>query len=328
MSDQTGQAVDAPAVPTDAGLPKPSRPVPAGSRSRLMPATITGLIVLAACGLGYAAWQAYLGAPWTRDGTVRVYVVTLAPEVSGRVTMLPVADNQFVRKGDLVMGIEKRDYEIAEKLAEARVAQAKADYDNKQVEAQRRAKLSDLAATPEERESYAAVAAVADAVYQEGQANLDRARLDLERTELRSPVNGWITNLTTRLGDYTATGQRALSLVDADSFWVDGYFEETKIAPIKPGDPAKIWLLGYRQVLEGHVDSIARGIVVSNAQPGSSGLAAVNPVFTWVRLAQRVPVRVHIDRIPPGTQLVAGMTATVEIDPKPGPEGSQGAQAP
>ena len=130
-------------------------------------------------------------------------------------------------------------------------------------------------------------------------------------------MNGWVTNLTTQLGDYAVTGQRALTLVDADSFWVDGYFEETKVAPIKPGDPAKVWLLGYRQVLDGHVDSIARGIVVGNAQPGSSGLAVVNPVFTWVRLAQRVPVRVHIDRMPPGVQLVAGMTATVEIDPRP-----------
>jgi multidrug resistance efflux pump len=108
-------------------------------------------------------------------------------------------------------------------------------------------------------------------------------------------VNGWVTNLLLRQGDYTTTGQTALSLVDADSFWVDGYFEETALKLIHEGDPAKIWLLGYREVLSGHVDSVARGIVVSNVTPGKSGLATVNPIFTWVRLAQRVPVRMHID---------------------------------
>ena len=144
-----------------------------------------------------------------------------------------------------------------------------------------------------------------------------KAKINLERTEIRATVNGWITNLLLQQGDYASTGQNSLSVVNADSFWVDGYFEETNIAPIKEGDPARIWLLGYRQVVDGHVDSIARGIVVSNATAGQSGLATVNPIFTWVRLAQRVPIRVHIDRVPPDVRLVAGMTATVEIDPRP-----------
>ena len=293
-----------------------------GYRLRIVPILLTLVVVAAACGLTYAMWQSYVGAPWTRDGSVRVYVVTLAPEVSGQVVALPITDNQLVHKGDLLMTIDKRDYDIAVKLADANVAQAKADYENKQVEAKRRAQLTDLATTPEERESYAATSQIAYAVYQQALANLDKAKLNLERTEVHATVNGWITNLATQLGDYAATGQRALSLVDADSFWVDGYFEETKIAPIREGDPAKIWLLGYKQVLAGHVDSLARGIVVGNAQAGASGLANVNPVFTWVRLAQRVPVRIHIDQVPTDVRLVAGMTATVEVDPRPAGSGT------
>ena len=153
------------------------------------------------------------------------------------------------------------------------------------------------------------------AVLEQQKANLDRAKLNLERTEIRSPVNGWVTNLLLRQGDYVTTGQMAMSLVDADSFWVDGYFEETALKLIHEGQPARIWLLGYREMLQGRVNSVARGIVVSNATPGKSGLASVNPIFTWVRLAQRVPVRIHIDDIPPDVRLVIGMTATVEIEP-------------
>jgi multidrug resistance efflux pump len=139
--------------------------------------------------------------------------------------------------------------------------------------------------------------------------------LTLERAEIRAPVTGWVTNLLARQGDYATAGQTAMSIVDSDSFWVDGYFEETALRRIAVGDPAKIWLLGYGKVLQGKVDSVARGIVVSNAMPGKSGLASVNPVFTWVRLAQRIPVRIEIDQIPQDVRLVIGMTATIEIEP-------------
>jgi len=206
-------------------------------------------------------------------------------------------------------------------LSQAAVDQAEADFQNKQSQAARRLQLTDLATTPEQKEQYVSTARMAQATIEQQKANLDRAKINLERTEIRSPVNGWVTNLLLQQGDYANTGQTSLSLVNADSYWVDGYFEETTIAPIREGDPARIWLLGYRQVIDGHVDSIARGIVVSNATPGQSGLATVNPIFTWVRLAQRVPVRVRIDHVPPDVRLVAGMTATVEIDPGPAAEG-------
>jgi multidrug resistance efflux pump len=154
----------------------------------------------------------------------------------------------------------------------------------------------------------------AEATLAQTKAQLHQAQVNLERTRIVSPVDGYVTNLLAQLGDFMNVGVNAISLVDADSYWVDGYFEETNLAPIRIGDPARIKLMGHSEVLRGHVDSIARAINVSNAQPNNQGVATVNPIFTWVRLAQRIPVRIHIDEVPPGIVLSAGMTATVEID--------------
>ncbi len=283
-------------------------------------------VTLAACGIAgvfvVRAWNAYVTTPWTRDGAVRAYTISLAPEVSGRVVALPVRDNQFVHKGDVLMKIDPRDFQNTVDADQAMVDQAKASLANSKLQAERRNKLSDLAVTAEQRDNYNTGADTAAASLRHDQANLDQAKLNLERTEVHSPVNGWITNLLTQEGDYATTGMRALSVVDADSFWVDGYFEETVVKPIKVDDPARVWLMGSSEVIAGHVDSLARGINVSNATPNGAGLADVNPVFTWVRLAQRVPVRIHIDHVPPSVLLAAGMTATVQIDPRPLPGNS------
>ncbi|MGA7863529.1 MAG: HlyD family secretion protein [Stellaceae bacterium] len=265
--------------------------------------------------LGRAMWDAYMGAPWTRDGTVRAYAVTKATEVSGYIVELPVADNQFVHKGDLLLVIDPTNYKIAVSLAEAAVQQAQVTAQNAEREAKRRLELTSLAVTKEEQQTYESTALANQAQLQQAQANLDQARVNLERTEIRSPVNGWVTNLLAQLGDYANVGQNLISVVDADSFWVDGYFEETNLEPIQVGDLASIKLMGYSQIVRGHVGSIARGINVANAQPNGQGLAQVNPIFTWVRLAQRIPVRIHIDQVPKGVVLAAGMTATVQIDP-------------
>jgi multidrug resistance efflux pump len=289
-------------------------------RLRIIPVLITLVMVALAVPLGWAMWDAYMGAPWTRDGTVRAYVVTMAPEVAGRIVGLPVADNQFVHKGDLLMLIDPRDYRIAVSRAEAAVNQAEANARNAEIESQRRQKLSNVAVTVEQQQIYATNAVVAQAQYQQALANQDQARVNLERTEVRSPVNGWVTNLLAQLGDYANVGQNIISVVDADSFWVDGYFEEINLGTIHEGDPAEIKLMGYSQIIRGHVGSIARGINVPNAQANQQGLATVNPIFTWVRLAQRIPVRIHIDKVPEGVVLAAGMTATVQIDPGPRPQ--------
>jgi multidrug resistance efflux pump len=293
------------------------RPTPRRRHLRIFPLLITLAAVGVAGVLGRVTWNAYMGAPWTRDGTVRVYVVTIAPQVAGQIVQLPVADNQFVHKNDLLMVIDPTNYKIAVSLAEAAVQQAQVDAQNAEREAKRRQELTSLAVTTEEKQTYESTALAAQARLQQAQANLDQAKVNLERTDIRSPVNGWVTNLLAQLGDYATVGQNKISVVDADSFWVDGYFEETNLDRIQVGDPASVKLMGYNQIVSGHVGSIARGINVANAQPDQQGLAAVNPIFTWVRLAQRIPVRIHIDHVPEGVVLVAGMTATVQIDPRP-----------
>ena len=286
---------------------------------RVVPLLLTLATTAVAAVLGRAAWVAYVEAPWTRDGTVRVYVVTIAAEVAGRIVELPVVDNQLVHRGDLLMVIDPTDYRIAVRLAEASAKQAEVDAQNAEREANRRQPLAGSAISTEQQQVYQTRAVSAQAKYHEALATLEQARVNLERTQIRSPANGWVTNLQVRLGDYVNVGRNEISVVDADSFWVDGYFEETKLGSIREGDAAKIKLMGYRQVVRGHVGSIARGINVPNAQPNQQGVATVNPIFTWVRLAQRIPVRIEIDQVPEGVDLVAGMTATVEIDPRPRP---------
>jgi multidrug resistance efflux pump len=286
-------------------------------RLRILPLLITLAVIGVAVVLGRAMWDLYMEAPWTRDGTVRAYVVTMAPEVEGRIVELPVADNQFVHKGDLLMVIDPRNFKIAVSLNEAAVKQAQVNAENAEREAKRRLALNDLAVTVEQQQTFETSAVAGQAQLQQAQANLDQARVNLDRTEIRSPVNGYVTNLLAQRGDFASVGTNVISLVDADSFWIDGYFEETNLEPIQVGDPATIKLMGYSQTVRGHVGSIARGINVANAQPNGQGLANVNPIFTWVRLAQRIPVRVRIDEVPEGVVLSAGMTATVQIDPQP-----------
>jgi RND family efflux transporter MFP subunit len=221
-----------------------------------------------------------------------------------------------VHKGDLLLAIDPTDYKIAVSLAEAAVRQAQVNSRIAAKEATRRQELIDLAAVAvEQQQRFAAQAAAADAQLQQAVANLAQARVNLDRTQIRSPVNGWVTNLLANAGDYAHIGQNEISVVDADSYWIDGYFEETKLDKIHVNDPVKIELMGYRQILHGRVTGVARAISVPNAQPNQEGVATVNPIFTWVRLAQRIPVHIRIDPVPNGVVLVAGMTATVQIDP-------------
>jgi multidrug resistance efflux pump len=316
MADTELRSRDA-AAPAD-GAPAPAPPpatLPAGRRRRrILPFLLTLLVVVAAIVLGQEMWRVYMETPWTRDGTVRAYVVTMAPQIAGQIVKLPVIDNQYVHKGDLLVVIDPTDYRISVDLAEAAVQQAQVTAQNDVRESQRRQELTTLAVTKEEKQTFESNAVAAQANYQQAAARLNQARVNLQRTEIRSPVNGYVTNLLAQLGDYANVGENVISLVDADSYWVDGYFEETSVHAIKKGDPATVKLMGYSRPVQGHVDSIARAINVANAQPNGEGLAQVNPIFTWVRLAQRIPVRVHIDRVPDGVHLVAGMTATVQID--------------
>lgn len=286
----------------------------AGARRKIVAVIVTLASVVIAAVLGRAMWRAYVDTPWTRDGTVRAYVVTMAPEVFGRIVELRVSDNEFVHKGDLLMLIDPTDYRIAVSRASAALRQAELDAANAARLAERRENLARVDAVAlEQAQTFQNAAAVAQAQVEQAKANLRQAHANLERTEIRSPVNGWVTNLLVQHDDFATVGQNEISLVDADSFWVDAYFEETQLGSIHESDGAEVQLLGYQPIVRGYVESVSRGIYVANAQQSQQGLAAVNPIFTWVRLAQRVPVRIHVDEVPQGVQLVAGMTATVRV---------------
>ncbi len=275
-------------------------------------------IVLVALVIVLVVWHEYVVAPWTRNGNIRVQVANTAPQVSGQIVDIRVADNQYVRKNDVLYVIDSFDFEVAVQVSKALVAEQAADLQLKQVESERRQHLSNLATTPEEQQTYASNAAQAQAAFDSAQHQLAQAELNLKRTTVVSPVNGYVTNLLLRVGDYVPAGVSNISIIDSDSFWVDGYFEETKMAGICVGDAAEAQLMGYSPPIVGHVETITRGISVSNAAPGTQGLPSVDPIYTWVRLAQRVPVRIAIDEVPPGVPLISGMTATVTIRPRPG----------
>jgi multidrug resistance efflux pump len=303
-------------------VPRRSAPERVDIRSRisLVSILITLGTVAVACLLSWATWQVYMGAPWTRDGTVRAYVVTMAPEVAGRIVKLPIPDNQLVRKGDVLFEIEPADYRIALEQAQAQAQRDGAALDYARANEGRQARLEGEGWVS--KDIYQQVASTLhqlEAAVAVDRAAIAKAQLDLSRVVVRSPVNGYVTNLLAQLGDYATVGQKLISLVDADSFWIDGYFEETSLGRIQDGDPATVKLMGYSQLVRGHVGGVARGINIPNAQPDTAGLASVNPIFTWVRLAQRVPVHIRVDQVPDAVRLVAGMTGTVQIDSQPKP---------
>jgi RND family efflux transporter MFP subunit len=269
--------------------------------------------MLVAVAMALVTWDYYVTAPWTRDGRVRVQVARVAPEVSGKIVELRVADNQFVHKGDVLYVIDPFDFEVAVRSTQARLQEKAADRQVKEVQSDRRQHLSPLATTVEEQQVFAGTAVQARAAFEAMQQELAEAELNLRRTKVRSPVNGYVTNLLMRVGDYAHQGTTNVSVIDTDSYWVDGYFEETKMARVCVGDRVQAKLMGYAEPITGHVATVTRGIGVSNASDGAQGLPNVDAVYTWVRLAQRIPVRIAIDNVPEGIPLVSGMTVTVTV---------------
>jgi multidrug resistance efflux pump len=273
----------------------------------------TLVIVVAACVLGWWVWQHYRYQPWTRDGRVEAKVVNIAPRVSGTVVKLAVHENQFVHKSDLLFKIDPRRYRHAKAQAKATLEKNLHAMRHAERQAERRKRLSNNAISKEKREQAIAKAAEAKAAYHAAQAKYKQAKLNLKWTTARAPANGYVTHLLLSNGDYVKQGQQAVTLVDSQTFHVTGYFQETKLARIHVGDEAKIELMTGWPALHGHVNSIGRGIAVSNNSSGERHLPKVNPVFQWVRLAQRIPVHIHIDKIPKQVHLSVGMTATITI---------------
>jgi multidrug resistance efflux pump len=262
-------------------------------------------------------FEEYLFHPWTRDGHVRAQVVRITPRISGPIVELPIKDNQAVRKGDLLFKIDPRTYALAVEQAEAKLKQARAsalvslDQATRARELHNRDKgaISEQALVRKENNLL-----VSNADVDVAQANLHTARLDLEFTEVRAPVDGYVTNLKLRYGTQTVANQPALALIDSNSFWVYGYFKETQIRNVRSGNKAAVKLMTYPdQPLDGVVDSIGWGISRQDGQSDADLLPTVNPTFDWIRLAQRIPVRIRLTRIPEGVELRVGTTASVFI---------------
>lgn len=281
-----------------------------------LPRFLVTLVVVVLAGLiAWQLWVYYMLEPWTRDGRVRADVVQVAPDVSGLVSDVFIRDNQAVHVGDELFQIDPTRFQLALRQAEASVAKAKATLALAKANAARVDRLSNSAVSAESRDQANSDVQQADAAYQAALADQAVAQLNLQRATVRATVNGIVTNFSMQPGDYVTAGHGVAALVDTDTLYVDGYFEETKLPRIRIGDRARVTLLGGGPPIIGHVQSIAAGISETDRQEGPNLLANVNPTFTWVRLAQRIPVRIALDHVPKGVRLIAGLTATVQIEP-------------
>ncbi len=307
---------------------------------KLAPVALTLVVVAVAFGAGRRVWEHYAEAPWTRDAHIRADILQIAPDVTGLVTEVQVHDNQQVHAGDLLFQIDRARYELALAQAKATLAQAKAALSQAQAsinnqraqltqarrESARNRKLSDLMAQEnieqgdvkvQQGEAALALAqaamAAAQANTQAATAAMQLATLNLERTQVRSPVDGYLNDRAPHAGDYVGAGHPVLSILDLQSVYVDSYFEETKIDKLHTGQPVEIHIMGQERTLKGHVQSLAAGIEDRDRTNGSNLLPNVNPSFNWVRLAQRVPVRIAFDVWPAGERPTIGRTATVSV---------------
>lgn len=282
-----------------------------------MAARIVATLIVVALALvaGRRLWAHYETEPWTRDGRVRADIVQVAPDVSGLVTQVLVRDNQPVVAGTPLFRVDTPRYQLAVSQAAANVASQETQLAQARREAQRNRALGELVAGETREQGDAKVAQLA-AMLDQARVALATARLNLARTEVRASVAGTVSNLDLRPGDYATAGHPEFAIIDRESLHIIGYFEETKLPRVHVGDPVQVRLMGDDRVIAGHVQSIAGGIEDRDRSAGANLLANVNPTFSWVRLAQRIPVRVAIDNVPAGETLVVGRTATVEVLPR------------
>jgi RND family efflux transporter MFP subunit len=276
-------------------------------------ALLTLFVALVAIVAGWQLWSYYMLEPWTRDGRVRADVVQVAADVSGQISDVFVHDNEKVSKGQPLFQIDKRRFQYALDQATADLASDQADLDQAKRDLARSKNLTNLSITQQQVEQSQRAVDVAQAKLDAAKAALDVARLNLDRSTVVAPVNGIVTNFDLLPGRYVNVGAPVFALIDSDSFRVDGYFEETKLRRIRIGENATVKLIGDSRVLSGHVESIAYGIEDQNRSTSSELLASVNPTFSWVRLAQRIPVRIKLEHVPADLLLVAGRTATVSV---------------
>jgi RND family efflux transporter MFP subunit len=244
---------------------------------------------------------------------VRAELVSITPQVSGKIVRIGVKDNQLVKAGELLFTLDPEPYRIALDNASAALAKARSDLDKAEHEANRRQSLSRTVISAEAVDESRLNAQAMKAAYEVAQANLEQARWSLARTEVHAASDGYITNLQARVGNYATAGVPLVALIDTHSFYVQGYFEETKLRHIAPGKPAEVVLYSGDRVLRGEVESIGRAIHDQSLEGSEGLLLDVKPNVPWVRLAQRVPVRIRLLAIPPDLVLIAGTTCTITI---------------
>ncbi|SFV38643.1 RND family efflux transporter, MFP subunit [Hyphomicrobium facile] len=264
-----------------------------------------------------ALWRRYQVDPLTRDGKIRADVVQVATDVAGLITDVRVRDNEYVRKGQVLLVMDRPRYELALQAAEALVQSKQASLTQAEREDQRNHTMKNVIAAETVEQGSARVDELRGGLAQAVAAR-DLAKLNLDRTNVRAPVDGYVSNMTLQPGTYMKAGDAVAALVYDQSIRIEGYFEETKIPAIHVGDPAVAFLMGVAEPIHGHVESIATGVEDRERSDRESALANVNPSFQWVRLAQRIPVRVTIDKLPAGLKLIVGQTATVEVKPYTG----------
>jgi multidrug resistance efflux pump len=273
---------------------------------------LTLLVVALASVIVWRMVMYYMFAPWTRDGHIRADVIQIAPDVSGLIQAVDVRDNQLIKRGDVLFSIDQDRFKLALRQAQATVAERKETLAQAERELKRNRGLGNLVAREQLEESQSRQMRAQSAMA-EAQVAVDAAQLNLDRSVVRSPVDGYINDRAPRAHEFVTAGRPVLSVVDSDSFHIDGYFEETKLSGIHVGQGVDIRVMGDNTRLRGHVQSIVAGIEDRDRSSGSNLLPNVNPAFSWVRLAQRIPVRIAFDDVPKDFRMIAGRTATVSI---------------
>ncbi|MCW2268778.1 p-hydroxybenzoic acid efflux pump subunit AaeA [compost metagenome] len=273
---------------------------------------LTLLVVTLATVLVWQMVMYYMFAPWTRDGHIRADVIQIAPDVSGLIQQVEVRDNQVVKRGDVLFTIDQDRFKLALRHAQATLAERKETLAQASREARRNRGLGNLVAQEQLEESQSREARAQSALA-EAQVAVDAAQLNLDRSVVRSPVEGYLNDRAPRPHEFVSVGKPVLSVVDSNSYHVDGYFEETKLSGIHIGQAVDIRVMGDSTRLRGHVQSFAAGIEDRDRSSGANLLPNVNPAFSWVRLAQRIPVRIAFDEVPADFRMIAGRTATVSI---------------
>ncbi len=279
---------------------------------------LISLLLLGAAGtVAYTYYQSYTSNPWTRDGQVSAHIVSITPRVTGQVTQVHVDDNSHVSKGDLLFEIDPSIYKAAYDKALATQKQALALLAKAKNEEQRAVNLQKRTpgAVPILTLNNLSNAVETSAANVElAKANVEEAQLNLKFTKVYAPTNGYITNLNLRAGSQVVANTPVVALIDEDSFWIEGYFKETDLVGVESNNKALVTLMMHNDtVLEGRIKSIGFGVAKQDGSIGNDLLPNVNPNFQWIRLAQRIPIKVELDTVPEDLQLRVGMTASIKI---------------